>query len=174
MLLRLLTAMGLVMAFLLGGCADPNKDICGGEGDDLCLGTFGEFLREGDFEGSLVVDEPDSYLALTLFREDRRLAAEVVFDGDIVIWGFVDVFDFGKDEYEVDDLRLRGERKIKGEFDIPDFPMNAHFVGTFKDEFDTLVLELTKVGDISFELDQRLGIIDLIRIDNLEERIKDY
>jgi hypothetical protein len=162
------------MTFLLGGCADPGKDICGGEGDSLCLGTFGEFLRKGNFEGSLEVDEPDSYLALTLFREDGQLAAEVVFDGDIVIWGWVDVIDFGKDEYEVDDLKLRHGTAVKGEFDIPNFPLNAHFKGTFMDEFETLVLVLTKIGDISLRIDQQLGVISLMRIDDLEERIEDY
>ena len=163
MLLRLLTAVGLLITFVLGGCADPGQDVCGGEGDNLCLGDFSEFLREAHFDSSVEIGEKDSFLALTLFEDERhKLAAEIIFDGGVEIWGLVEVIDFGEEEYEVDGLKLR-RKTIKGKFNIPDFPLNAHFKGTYQDNYNTLALEV-----------DRLGSISLLRVDDLEEIIREH
>lgn len=148
-MLRLLTAVVLCfVVFVVGGC---------GAQTDLFVGTFAEFLREGE------LDDRKSFLTLRLFRGGAgNLCGEMFFDGDVQIMGF-DVWDGGFDPYPIDELSLDLEREsIKGKIDIPDFLLNAGFKGDFEEGFEVLDVEVKMLGKIA-----------LMRIDDLEDDSRD-
>jgi|GEM_PF-6624111 len=131
---------------------------CDSKETDVYVGTYGEFLRNGELnDGTVRLDDPTSHLTFRLFRgETWNLCGEVFFDGDVQIFSF-DIWDAGGDPYPINKLDLNlNKETVDGKIDIPDFVKNAKFKGDFIENFEYLELNVDLLGKIVLDRIERV------------------
>ncbi|MEK7183554.1 MAG: hypothetical protein AAB776_02885 [Patescibacteria group bacterium] len=140
---RLLTAM-VLCCFVLGGCGE-------GPPTDVFVGTFRRCLCEAELDPKVRLDDKKSRLTLKLFRGsvEDPLMGKMIFDGDVQIAKFFDIWDNGTEPYPVEDLLLQGN-EISGKVNTPlVFPSRLGFDGEFEEGHQFLFVEVDLLGSMT-------------------------